>query len=133
MHNTLSRRLLAKVAVPLLQKGDKKAIKQLAAYLIATKRSHEAELLAKDIARELLVQQDTLLAEVTSAFPLQATSRQAVTAFLKRQTGAKTVELQESIDASLLGGMVVRTADQIADTSARRQLTQLANLTTGGN
>ena len=127
----LSRRLLAKAALRLSDRPD--LAQALAAYLIASKRSGQAELLAKDIARELFTEQGVLQAEVSSAFALDNAGRKQIAGYLQQITGAKKIELSESVKPDLLSGVVIRTADQEVDLSARRQLRQLANLTTGGN
>ncbi|HXH27254.1 MAG TPA: F0F1 ATP synthase subunit delta [Candidatus Acidoferrum sp.] len=125
-----SRRLLAKTAVRLAGKPD--LAKALASYLVATKRKNQAELLVKDIARELFAEQGVLEAEVQTALGLDDASRKQLIAYLRQATGARQVELSETIKPELLSGVVIRTADQELDLSARRKLRQLANVTTGG-
>jgi len=78
---------------------------------------HEFRRLA-DEARNLLP------VEVTSAVPLSDPERDALVQALGARTG-KTVQLQASVDASLLGGIMVRMGDTIIDGSVRAKLRQL--------
>ena len=131
----ISRRRLAQTIVRLLHEQSSqqaRILRSVAAYLIESKQTKQLELLVQDIAREL-ENEGQLLAEVRSAFGLDAASRNVLVQYLKQATSAKTVTLDESVDPQLLSGMVVRTADKELDTSARRQLQRLANLNFGGN
>ena len=129
----MSRRRLAQTIVRLLREQPQQRpqiLRSAAAYLVMHKQANQLHLLISDIARELAIREDHLFAEVTSAFALDAPTRQALTAYLQTQTGAKTIELAEQIDTALLAGVVIRTADQQLDTSARHKLRQLAGLDT---
>jgi F-type H+-transporting ATPase subunit delta len=130
-----SRRRLAQTIVRLMtaRPSDRAAIiTSLAAYLIETKQTKQTDLLVKDIARELSVSHNMLMAEVQSAYALNDSTRQQLKDYLKRATGAKQVELSETVEPELLSGVIVRTSDQELDTTARRQLKQLASLNSGG-
>ena len=63
---------------------------------------------------------------VTTAVPLDAKGQQAVAERLKRLAGAKQVELRNSVDPAILGGIIARIGDELYDGSVRTQLTQLA-------
>lgn len=125
----IARRRLAREVVRLLNEQPARKtelLQQVAAYLIETKQAHQAHLLLADIADELLQTQGSLSADVSTAFGLSQGSRQAIIDLLTRATGAKTVELNEHRDTSLIGGVVVRTSQLELDASVKRQLTQLA-------
>lgn len=62
--------------------------------------------------------------EVTTAIALTNGSRSEVAIRLASALGAKIV-LQDRVDPSLIGGMVVRVGDTLFDGSVRRQLDQL--------
>jgi F0F1-type ATP synthase delta subunit len=128
---TVSRRRLASTIVKLLRQHpqDRQHIIQtLAAYLIAHKQQKRMDLLLLDIASELARVDAHLYAEVTSAFPLDGPARDELTAYLSHATGAKTVELDERVEAELLTGAIIRTASQELDTSARTKLNHLKSL-----
>jgi F-type H+-transporting ATPase subunit delta len=63
-------------------------------------------------------------AEVTSAVPLSALQLSALTDTLKRKIG-KTVKLIQHVDASLIGGLVVRVGSQMIDSSLKTKLTAM--------
>jgi F-type H+-transporting ATPase subunit delta len=83
-------------------------------------------LLLGDIADELLAAEGTLSADVRSAFALTSASRDSIVAMLKRETGANTVELNETVEPELIGGVIITTPQLALDASIKRQLTQLA-------
>lgn len=60
---------------------------------------------------------------VTSAVPLDNGQRSALKAKLQKKLG-KTIELKESVDKSLLGGMVVQYGDTRMDNSLRTRMQQ---------
>ena len=127
----VSRRRLAQVVVGLLSdnKTSKSHVLQmLAAYLIVHKQQKHVDLVLLDIAREFAAQQGHLYADVTSAYPLDASAKAELQAYLKQQTGARSIELHEEIDASLLSGVIVRTSDEQLDTSAATKLNRLTTL-----
>ncbi len=66
------------------------------------------------------------IVEATVRVPseMSAADEAALTSALEARTG-KTVRLRTSVDASLLGGIVVRIGDTVYDGSARQQLAQL--------
>jgi F-type H+-transporting ATPase subunit delta len=64
------------------------------------------------------------VARVTTAVPLDDDARRRLIDRLQAKTG-KTIELDEKIDRSILGGMIVILGDQIIDGSVRDQLSQL--------
>lgn len=128
---SVSRRRLASTTVALLRqnpKDHKHILLTLAAYLITHKQQKHMDLLLLDIASELKRTDAHLYAEVTSAFPLDASSRAELTRYLQQTASVKTVELNEQVDPELLSGVVVRTAEQEMDTSARTKLTKLQSL-----
>ncbi|MEL7083144.1 MAG: ATP synthase F1 subunit delta [Cyanobacteria bacterium P01_A01_bin.3] len=70
--------------------------------------------------------QKIALAEVTSVSPLNDNQKQAVVDRVKRLTGSIGVELKESIDSDLIGGVIIRVGSQVIDASLRGQLRRLA-------
>jgi F-type H+-transporting ATPase subunit delta len=64
------------------------------------------------------------LAEIRTALPLEDEQRDAVVARLGELTGA-TIEINEVVDESLIGGISVRIGDQLYDASVRNRLERL--------
>lgn len=125
----LSRRRVAREIVRLLtEQPDRKAelLKQTAAYLLQTKKANQAHLLLLDIADELQESQGTIVAEVQTAFGLGSATRENIVAMLKKATGAQNVELSETVEPELIGGVVIRTPQLELDASVKRRLTQIA-------
>jgi F0F1-type ATP synthase delta subunit len=128
MVSKVSRRHLAEaITAKLLSEPAKQThwMQVLAAYLVAHDMVNDADMLINDIAHELLAQSGQLVVEVTSAEALSAAVRQELVTYLQRETKAKDVQLHESTDKELIGGLVARTADAELDISLRSQLRQL--------
>jgi len=64
------------------------------------------------------------LAEVRTALPLEDAQRAAVTERLAQLTGER-VEMNETVDESLIGGIAVRIGDTLYDASVRNRLERL--------
>ncbi|APB33237.1 F0F1 ATP synthase subunit delta [Gloeomargarita lithophora Alchichica-D10] len=77
----------------------------------------------QDMARQL---RGTQLARVRSAVALTPEQAQQLTERLTHLSGARQVELETAVDASLLGGFTVQLGSQFLDTSLRSQLQRLA-------
>jgi len=65
-----------------------------------------------------------IIARVITAVPLSETERRDLVIRLRRKTG-KIVELDEKVESSILGGMIVILKDKIIDGSVRHKLTLL--------
>ncbi|MGV3652014.1 MAG: F0F1 ATP synthase subunit delta [Devosia sp.] len=63
-------------------------------------------------------------AEVTSAAPLNAEQRAALAETLKARIG-KSVSLNEHVDPSLIGGLVVKVGSRMIDSSLKTKLSQM--------
>jgi F-type H+-transporting ATPase subunit delta len=61
------------------------------------------------------------IAQVTSAMPLDDSSRASITRQLENLTG-KHIILREQVDSALLGGVIARVGDTLIDGSVRRRL-----------
>lgn len=129
----IGRRRLAREVVRLLREQPARQaelVRQLAAYLVDTKQTKQADLLMKDIADEFYVQQQHVAADVRHAFDLTPETQSRITDLIKKATGAASVELQTAKEPELLGGVVIRTPRQELDASVRHKLKALS---AGGN
>jgi len=85
--------------------------------------AHFAELLRRE--------RGIALAEVRTALPLDDGQRADVAARLRSLTGSE-VEMNETVDPELIGGIAVRIGDRLYDASVRSRLVRLrARLTAG--
>lgn len=126
-----SRRALAKiVADRLTQDGADGAavMREVAAFLIENNMVDDADVLINDIAEELYASTGRLVVEVTSARALTDEARQRLVGYLQDTTQAKAVELHESVDESLIGGLVAKTPTSELDVSVRNTLRQLTGI-----
>lgn len=131
MNPKTSRRQLARtVAAKLLAEPERREhwVRALAAYLVETDRTEEADQVINAIAHELLEQDGLLAVEVTSARPLTDDIRKELASYLKSATGARDVQMAEHVDPELVGGLIARTPNQELDTSVRSQLRRLASI-----
>jgi F-type H+-transporting ATPase subunit delta len=67
----------------------------------------------------------TVLAEVTAAVELTADQQNALRDRVLAMTGARQVDLAITVDADLLGGVIIKVGSQIVDASLRGQLRRL--------
>jgi F-type H+-transporting ATPase subunit delta len=129
MNPKVSRQTLAKILAERLIASPataKQIMQTAAAYLMEHNRLGEADLLINDIAHELQVQKGLLSVEVTSALALSTEARENLVTFMKNATNATTVNVYETVDKDLVGGMVARTPDAELDVSVRNKLRKLA-------
>jgi F0F1-type ATP synthase delta subunit len=126
-----SRRALARVVANRLavEGADGVAImREAAAYLIDNDMVDQADALINDIADELFIQTGRLVVEVTSARTLTEEARSNLIKYLQDATQAKAVELHESVDEGLIGGLVAKTPSAELDVSVRNTLRQLTGI-----
>lgn len=122
MAQRLSRRKIAEHAANKLVSGvtSKKVLKEVAAYLVEARRTREMELVVRDI-EAALAEKGIVVADVTSARPLTAQLKGEVS----KLVGTKNVQLRETIDETVLGGMRVTVPGKRFDGTVRRKLTVL--------
>jgi F-type H+-transporting ATPase subunit delta len=127
----LSRRVIARTIAEKLTEHPserKHWLGVLAAHLVEQNRVDELDLIMNDIAHELFERSGELLVTTVSANPLSEALRSELKSQLMQATKAKKVALTEEVDPSLLGGLIARTPDAVADMSVRTKLKQLATI-----
>ncbi|HEY5695727.1 MAG TPA: F0F1 ATP synthase subunit delta [Candidatus Saccharimonadales bacterium] len=122
MANRLSRRKIALHAVNRLTGGSepRSVIKEIAAFLVETRRTRELDLLIRDIEGELALR-GTVIADVTSAYPLAAEMKKEIAQLV----GAKDLQLRETIDPTVLGGVRVEIPGGRFDSTIKHRLLAL--------
>lgn len=122
MANRLSRRKLAIYAADKLLAGmpTKEALAEVAAHLVETGRTRESELLVLDI-EEVLAERGVVVADVTTAHPLTDKLRKEIHVVI----GAKSLQLRESIDGAVLGGVRIDVPGRRFDGTIQQKLTSL--------
>jgi F0F1-type ATP synthase delta subunit len=104
-----------------LPKHRSRATLIAAAWLIETKRTRQAEYLARDVSR-LSADNGYLLLAVTTAKPLSAEARAAITSYALGATSAKQVELAELVDPGVIGGVKLETPTARLDATIATRL-----------
>jgi F-type H+-transporting ATPase subunit delta len=121
MAGRISRRKLAVYTAVRLLKGDGSAVfRELAAYLVETRRVRELELIVRDIELAL-AERGMVVADVASARPLTDSLKNEI----KQLTGGKDLALRETLDESLLGGVKINLPGKRLDATLRHKLQAL--------
>lgn len=121
----ISRRQVAQYLVECPVNERQAAMRQVAAWLVASHREDEINYLVRDVAAEL-AEGGRVWSRVTSAHQLSTSTKATVEQFLRTQTEAKSLELELAVDPSLIGGVKLETATAELDASLRTQINQLA-------
>jgi F-type H+-transporting ATPase subunit delta len=128
------RRLMEHPAVPFAEK--ERVLRKVAGESVATGPMNLLLLMVRRgrpggiepmIARfgELLRRERGIaLAQVRTALPIDEAQRSAITARLEALTGEQ-IELSETVDPELIGGIAVRIGDRLYDASVRSRLERL--------
>lgn len=127
---SVSRHRLATYIAQQLATGapSKNLAQQIAAYLVDNKQTQQADLLLQDVNYVLAKDHGFVSANVTSAHPLSDDIKAIIADYVKSADNAKSVELTESVDDDLIGGVIVRTPSAVFDSSIRTQLRHLGNI-----
>jgi len=98
----------------------KHALQEVAAYLLETRRIREVDLVVRDI-EDALEERGIVVADITSATPLDDSIRTEI----RKMVGASSLQLRESVDAAVLGGVRIDTPSKRFDGTIRRKLIEL--------
>jgi F-type H+-transporting ATPase subunit delta len=79
---------------------------------------------AKEFVNQYNIKKNIVKATVVSAAPLSEANKQQIISEVKSLTGGEII-LQESVDASLIGGFVLNVGDRQVDTSVSASLQKL--------
>lgn len=122
----LSRRVLARHIATELQSGKnrKDVVELLAAYVIEHRLHSQLELILSDVAANL-AKLGHIEATVTTARPLSDELRTEILDYVSRVEDSKDITLNETVDPSLLGGVIVETPGKRFDASIATKLKRL--------
>lgn len=131
-----NKSLVLMLKSPIIQGHKKQAIldevfggvstitKQFIQIIVSKKR----EGLLADISASFLniykEQKGIKTAQVTSAIPLTASQKEGIVSLLKDEQ-SNSIDLEEVVDPSIIGGMILRVGDKQIDESIKRKLTAL--------
>ncbi|SFK20832.1 ATP synthase F1 subunit delta [Falsiroseomonas stagni] len=99
-------------------------VRNLLGVLIINRRLSKLPEVAASFGALLAARRGQQIAEVATAHPLSDTQRAQITARLT-EAGYSGVQLRESVDATLLGGLVIRIGSRLYDNSLKSKLQRL--------
>ncbi len=121
-----SRTDIARGFVKTLDKrGNKKAVKDLAALMIDQRMHGQIEEILEDIQIEYAKVHGVVEAHARTTHPLSSSLKDELVRKVKDATNAKKVILTESVDRSLLGGVIVTAPGMELDLSLKTKLAKL--------
>ena len=125
-----SRRRVVNAVIDMLAAGvsTKEVAQALAAYLAETKQTRDVELFLRDIESETAHRLGVATVHVSSARALSQATPRRIKQLVADSSGAKNIDVVETVDPSLIGGIVAKTADSELDGSVRAKLQQLRRI-----
>ncbi len=126
MATKLSRRKIADYIVGTILDGGNlsQVVRQLAGYLLESRRVNELDHIVRDIEFALSTR-GHLVARVISAHDLSKETAQAIENMLKSSNSAEHVYAKYDIDESLIAGVKIEIPDKRIDKSVSRKLSIL--------
>lgn len=126
----VSRRRVTTTLIDMLASGTSTAhvAEVLAAYLVETRQTRNLDLYLRDLELAIAQRFGIVTTYVYSASVLSRQIKSKVEQLVKAHTSAKAVEMIEEKDPSLIGGIVVKTADAELDGSVRTKLRNLRSI-----
>ena len=106
------------------REGIKKQVRNLVAVLIDHRRIHFLTAIVNQLEKELDARMGIAEAQISTFRELEASERRSLESEVQKMTGKK-VRAQYALDASLLGGAVVRIGSTIYDGSVKGQLEKI--------
>jgi len=118
----VTRLEVARYVAEQLPQHRRRTLKEVATWLVATGRTRQADYLVQDVAM-ILAQDGYLAARVTTARPLTKGLRQEIQTYLQTLTSATEIELTETVDPHVIGGLRLATPTAELNTTIRHKLT----------
>ena len=96
-------------------------------FSIVTQHNRESSLvfIGDEFLKQYNLMRGMQVAQVTTAAPLDAATRQQLERLVREQAGLPQVTLQEKVDENLIGGFVLRIGDRLIDDSVSYRLRKL--------
>jgi F-type H+-transporting ATPase subunit delta len=120
-----SYRDIAEATYALIRSGadESATVEALAHYLVEERRTKELDKIMRELQKLRAEQEGVTEVVASSAFALSESAQQEI----KQLFGGKKVKLVQEIDTSLVGGVRLRTLEDLVDLSVRGRLQQLKN------
>ena len=97
------------------------ALREAASWLVAHGKARQARYLARDVA-QVLADRGYVFARITTARPMTERARGEVEDFIRGVTGAKTIELTDVVEPSVIGGARIEIPGSELDSTVRNKL-----------
>ena len=125
-----SRRQVVTALIDMLEAGMsvERVARVLAGYLVETRQTRNIELYLRDIELALTERLGVATAHVYSAKKLNGEVRKKIQQLVAEAYKVKKVEMIENIELSLIGGVVVKTADAELDGTVLTKLQSLRSI-----
>jgi F-type H+-transporting ATPase subunit delta len=107
------------------EKQSKKIISDFAQDLVRNNESFKLEKIIREFSLLFDTKYSIINVSITSASDLTLESEKTLNDYIKNNTKAKEVNIKKSLDASIIGGVVIRYGDKIFNASLRNQLNKL--------
>ena len=130
--NVVAVAALNEVAAIIITENAQPDAKRLTALLLERHRLSSAPEIYQQFQSLLLQEKGIVVADVTTALPLDDTAQQMIQKQLSQLVG-KDVELRTQVDPAIIGGMVARIGDNLIDGSVSNQLRRLHERLTTSN
>lgn len=104
---------------------SKQTIKEFVRVLAINNDINKQNEIIKNFEELWQVREGVAKVDVKSARPLDETSKKQIMEFIKKNIAIKKINIKESIDKKLIGGVVVRYKDKIWDISTRCGLNRM--------
>ncbi len=115
----------AKAMFVILEKiGVSDLTKNFVGVVIRNRRLFALPKIITDFNRRLAKHKGEIAVQVTSAVPLESDQSNKLASLLKSAYG-QTVQLEETVDPSILGGLIVKVGSRMVDSSLSTQLNSL--------
>jgi len=111
-------------------KADRRAV-VLIQHWVARDQARRLTRLVEDTIAEAAARRERVVAQVTSAIPLDGDQRARLAQVMERVTG-RPVDLQVEVDRGVVGSLSVRVGEQVYDGTVKRQLELLRDRLGGG-
>ena len=126
MSQAASKRRIALAVVAQLEAGEavSTVMRRLAAFIVTERMQSQLDLVLRSI-KEVMAERGQVVAEVITARQLGSELRTAIKQYVIDSSDAEHVSLDETVDESLLGGVIIRTPGRELDASLRTALRKL--------
>ena len=130
MKSKYSRRQVTRAVVRMIEAGvpTKRVAQILATYLIRSKQTRNVELYLRDIELAVSEHFGITTVHVASVRKLNQATHKRIKQLVLSSSDAKRIEMIETIDPELIGGVVVSTADSEMDGSVRAKIRNLRSV-----